>query len=101
MSNTNRTVNDNSQLDAKPSILAVDQLASEISDQYGNHKYYKWYCKAIYILGIDRVNQLRASCRDSKQPGPLFSKKVNEAIHSTMGKKRLDEMKGQYGKTSN
>jgi hypothetical protein len=58
----------------------ISQLAKSLCEQYHNHPYYKWYCKVIYELGIERVLLIQARASDSKQPGKLFTKIANEEL---------------------
>ena len=100
MSYTNRTGNDNSQLNNGTRFSVVDSLANELCSEYGNAKFYKWYCKVINVLGVERVLALRGMCSDAKQPGQLFSRRANQEMQTKLNKQRLDELKGNHGKTT-
>lgn len=100
MSYTNRTGNDNSQLNNGMPFSVVDSLANELCSEYGNAKFYKWYCKVINVLGVERVLALRGMCSDAKQPGQLFSRRANQELKEKQGKQKLDDFRNSYGKTS-
>lgn len=99
MSYTNQTENDNSQLNKKVPFSLVDSLANELCSEYGNAKFYKWYCKVINTLGVERVLALRGMCSDAKAPGQLFSKRANQEMSQRSAKSKLDEMRNGYGET--
>lgn len=101
MSYTNGTGNDNRQLDSSPSFSVVDSLANELCTEYGNAKFYKWYCKVINTLGIERVLILRGMCVDAKYPGQLFSRRANQEMQAKLSKQKLYDLRKNYGKTSN
>lgn len=98
MNDTNKIANDDRQLSKKPSELQIDQLAAQLCAEYGNDRFFKWYCKAIHKLGIRRINELRAMCQDAKKPGLLFSKRVNEEMQMKPSESKLDDFRSNYGK---
>lgn len=56
----------------------VEELANKLSADFGNPKYFRWYCSVIYEFGIPYVEQLQARVSDAKYPGKLFSKIVHD-----------------------
>lgn len=76
----NQMRNDSSELNRKPTIEQVDKLAAELCQEFNNHSYFKWYCTAIWKLGIDRISEIRGRVSDAKMPGHLFTKYVNEEL---------------------
>lgn len=73
----------------------VEELATKLCTDFGNPKYFKWYCKAIYDFGIPEVETLRARVSDAKFPGKLFSKLVNERYRMIASKTVLDRLHGK------
>jgi hypothetical protein len=90
MNNKSEEETGNQQLERKPSLQEVDDLANELCKQFRNFDFFRWYCKVIYTLGVDRVLILRARVSDSKLPGKLFSEYAKEdlAKHETQRKLR-------------
>lgn len=54
----------------------VEELANKLCSDFGNPKYFRWYCSVIYEFGIPYVEQLQARVSDAQYPGKLFSKLV-------------------------
>lgn len=60
----------------------VEELANKLCSDFGNPKYFRWYCSAIYKYGIPYIEQLRARVSDARYPGKLFSKLIQERHHT-------------------
>ena len=56
----------------------VKELANLLCNEYGNSKYFKWYCGAIYEFGVRAIEDLRARVSDAKEPGRLFTKIIKD-----------------------
>lgn len=76
--NMSETENDNWQLGRHTPVAVVDQLATELVQQFENDEYYKWYCASIYDLGVDRIQEIRGRISDARNPARLFSHYVNQ-----------------------
>jgi hypothetical protein len=98
MDESNLIGNDNWQLDGKPPIALVDNLAKELCQDYDNFAFFKWYCLVINILGITRIEDIRDRCKDSKHKGQLFSRYAGEEAKQKVGLDRYQKLKGQYGR---
>ena len=92
MDNLNQIGNENQELNRKPSLQEVDDLAYELCNLFSNPKYFRWYCSIIYKLGIDRVFVLKAQVADAKLPGRLFTKYVKEDLQRIETQKKLGEL---------
>jgi hypothetical protein len=79
----------NQQLERRPSLQEVDDLASELCDLFKNNEYFRWYCKIIYTLGIDRVLILKSRVSDAKLPGRLFTKYVKQDLAKLEAQRKL------------
>lgn len=97
MSEVNQIANDEWQLNRKPPISKVDELAKELCQEYDNFAFFKWYCLVINTLGIDRVNQIRARCSDAKNKGQLFSRYAGEEAKAAIGLERYQKLRSKYG----
>lgn len=95
---SNRTANGNRQLGNKQSTAEIDALADELTVEYQNLKFRKWYCKVIYVLGVERVLELRSRCADAKYKGALFSKLANEEMVARENSQKLKDFLDTYGK---
>jgi hypothetical protein len=89
MSNKSLNETGNQQLERRPSLQEVDDLASELCDLFKNDKYFRWYCKIIYALGIDRVVILKSRVSDAKLPGRLFTKYVKQDLAKLEAQRKL------------
>lgn len=94
----NRTADDEWQLNKRPPISKVDELAKELCKEYDNFAFFKWYCLVINTLGIDRVNEIRARCDDAKNKGQLFSRYAGEEAKAAIGLERYQKLKSSYGR---
>lgn len=74
----------------------VEEVANKLCSDFGNPKYFKWYCSVIYEFGIPYTEQLSARVGDAKYPGRLFSKLVKDlrqAQRNSENLKRFNEQK--------
>lgn len=76
----NEIGNENSELNKRPTVQQVDDLAGELCNQFSNHEYFKWYCSAIWKLGENRVRELKGRVSDAKDPARLFTKLLSEDL---------------------
>jgi hypothetical protein len=76
----NKIENANSELNKRPTVQQVDDLAHELCTNLSNHDYFKWYCAAIWKLGEHRVRELSARVRDAKDPARLLTKLIKEDL---------------------
>jgi len=76
----NESANDKSELNRRPSIKEVDDLAMELCQEFNNHDFFRWYCSAIWKLGIGRILEIRGRVSDAKMPGHLFTKLMREEL---------------------
>jgi len=76
----NEIGNENSELNKKPTVQQVDDLAHELCNKFSNHEYFKWYCSAIWKLGERRVRDLQARVSDAKDPARLFTILLKEDL---------------------
>lgn len=84
----------NSQFEKRPTLQDIDELANALCVEYTNHAFYKWYCKVINILGVQRVNEIRAMYSDTRQARHLFSRRASEEMKAKIARQRiLDERK--------
>lgn len=88
----NQIGNDNHELNHKPTIQEVDNLAAELCRQFNNHGYFRWYCSAIWKLGIPRVQEIKGRVSDAKMPGHLFTKFLREDLKRYEADQKLREM---------
>lgn len=87
--------NDNQQLDKKYSMEDVDDLAKDLCTEFRNFDYFKWYCKAIWKLGIPRIQELRGRVQGAKLAGRLFTKYVKEDLQRIAGKEKLKDLRAK------
>jgi hypothetical protein len=88
-----KTENENWQLGRKLPAHVVDTLAAELAQEYSNLGFLKWYCRAIYDLGLERISAIRARVKDARSPGKLFSHYVKQERLALMNKHRLEQMR--------
>lgn len=88
----------NSQFEKKASLQDIDELANTLCTEYANHEFYKWYCKVINILGIQRVNEIRAMYSDTRQASHLFSRRASEEMKTKVARQRILEKRRDHGK---
>lgn len=88
----------NSQFEKKPTLQDVDDLATALCVEYENHNFYKWYCKVINTLGIQRVNEIRAMYSDTRQSRHLFSRRASEEMRAKLAKERLMDERRDHDK---
>lgn len=59
----------------------VDEYAHELNSKYGGGKdYFKFYCKAIWVLGTRRVRELEGKVSDAKYQGRMLSKLIKDEL---------------------
>lgn len=87
------TENDNWQLGKDLPASVVDDLADELVKQFDNELYRRWYCAAIYDLGLSKIDDLRKKVVTGDKPGKLFSFYVKQERNALRGKWRLNQMK--------
>lgn len=59
----------------------VDEYAHELNSKYGGGKnYFKFYCKAIWVLGVRRVRELEGKVSDAKFQGKMLSKLIKDEL---------------------
>lgn len=64
----------------KQEVLGCDIGLSEYKDVM-HPDFYKWYCKAWYVIGRERFHQLAAQARaDGKDPARLFSSLIKKEL---------------------
>lgn len=88
----NQSANDNSELNRKPTIKEVDDLAMELCQQFHNHEFFRWYCSAIWKLGITRILEIRGRVSDAKMPGHLFTKLLREELKKHNANETINRM---------
>ncbi len=88
----------NSQFEKKPTLQDVDELANTLCIEYANHAFYKWYCKVINVLGIQRVNEIRAMYSDTRQASHLFSRRASEEMKVKLARQRILDERRDHGK---
>lgn len=88
-----RTENDNWQLGKDLPASVVDGKADELVIEFQNPQFRKWYCRIIYAIGLDKVEEIRAKCKDGDEPGRLFSHYANQEKQALFNIWRLDQMK--------
>ena len=76
----NEIGNENSELNRRPTVQQVDDLARQLCNEFSNHEYFKWYCAAVWKLGENRVHELKARVSDAKDPARLFTKLLREDL---------------------
>lgn len=101
MSEANPTDNYNSQFEPKPTLQEIDELAAKLCKEYSNYGFYKWYCRVINVLGVQRVKDIRAMYSDTRQARNLFSRRAKEEMQTKQGKKKLRELKDGHAKEKN
>lgn len=78
------SVNDNdikTGLKRRMNYHEVDEYANELNAKYGGGKdYFKFYCKAIWVLGVRRVRELEGKVRDAKYQGKMLSKLIKDEL---------------------
>lgn len=91
----NPNVNDNAIEEKKfgYTISLVDEEAKRLMNKYGNSKYMKFYCKAIYMIGLPRISELEGRVSDAKYPGRLLTKLLKEELQAIESHNRLRIMK--------
>lgn len=85
----NQTGNDNQQLNSKYTMQEVDNLARELCTEFNNYPYFRWYCKAIWKLGIPRIQELRGRVQGAKLAGRLFTQYVKEDLKRLEAEEKL------------
>lgn len=80
---------DNYQFASKPTLQEIDDLAHELCNEYSNHGFYRWYCKVINVLGIERVKIIKAMYSDTKQAKHLFSRRASEEMVLKQAQQRM------------
>lgn len=88
----------NSQLARKQTLQDIDDLATALCIEYANHAFYKWYCKVINVLGIQRVNEIRAMYSDTRQARHLFSRRASEEMKVKLARQRMLDERRDHGK---
>lgn len=88
----------NSQFEKKPTLQDVDELANALCIEYANHAFYKWYCKVINVLGIQRVSEIRAMYSDTRQASHLFSRRASEEMKVKLARQRILDERRDHGK---
>ena len=78
----------------------VEELANKLCSDFGNPKYFRWYCSVIYEFGIPYVEQLQARVSDAQYPGKLFSKLVHDRRNTQSNAEKLKRLHGQKGHIS-
>lgn len=73
----------------------VEELANRLCNEYGNSRYYKWYCGAIYEFGVRAIEDLRARVSDAKEPGRLFTKIIKDLRTSKKNRINKDRLHGK------
>lgn len=81
----------------KYTITEATALANRLVSSYNNPDFYRWYCKAIKILGVQRVVEIEASVRDANYPARVFSKIVKEEMLIKESTRSLSSIKAQIG----
>lgn len=70
----------------------VDEYAQELNTKYGGGKdYFKFYCKAIWVLGVRRVRELEGKVSDAKYQGRMLSKLIKDELLIAEARKRRDD----------
>lgn len=73
----------------------VEELANKLSNDFGNPKYFRWYCSVIYEFGIPYTEQLRARVSDAQYPGKLFSKLIQDRRRVRNNTDKLEKLREQ------
>lgn len=76
-------------------ISEVEKLAQELCNEYGNARFFRWYCGVIYEFGVTTTEDLRARVQDATYPGKLFSKIVKERRQLSLKRTRMAENHGK------
>lgn len=98
MNDKESTENYNSELERKPTLQEIDELAAELCKEYQNYPFYRWYCRVINVLGIKRVNTIRSMYKDTRQAKHLFSRRASEEMQAKLGQEKLQKIKASYVK---
>lgn len=88
----------NSQFEKRPTLQDIDELANALCVEYSNHEFYKWYCKVINVLGMQRVNEIRAMYSDTRQARHLFSRRASEEMRIKIARQRMLDERRNHGK---
>ena len=73
----------------------VEELENKLCSEFGNAKYFKWYCRAIYEFGIPYIESVYGRVSDAKYPGRLFSKLINDRRRDIDAKNKKDRLHGK------
>lgn len=79
-------------------ILEVTEKAEKLCEEFKNPGWEGFYSKAIYWLGMDRIELIEARVSDSAYAGRLFTKilkqETDAAIKKLTAQARLKNMRG-------
>lgn len=73
----------------------VEELANKLCVDFGNPKYFRWYCSVIYEFGVPYIEQLCARVSDAKYPGRLFSKLIQDRRRTQSNSEKLKRLNEQ------
>lgn len=82
-------VTDNKKRRKRLMYQEVDEYARELNSKYsGGYDYFKFYCKAIWGLGIGRIRELEGMCSDAQYRGHMLSKLIKDELIVAESKRR-------------